>query len=252
MVFAGFDSKTDYTRSFLVSQDDIKTYPFEGYSVEVVFGGNPADTETITFGSKTYTFQATLTNVDGNVHIGASGADTATNLLNAINASGGGTPGTDYAAATTAHPDANADTSNTAASIHLVSQTPLTLTDGTGGDIGFEDWEGNTVTEMQQYATGDWTTTAAQSAAINLVGCRVTGYTPWSGVTGTTITSLSIYNHAGQPQMSALGSFGGTTKWSRTEPLHCFTGAGLAVGVLVGANGGGYIHWTYERDTSNV
>lgn len=65
-------------------------------------GTNVTDADTVTIGGKVYTFQDTLTNVDGNVKIGASNTATMTNLFNAINASGG-TPGTDYAAATTAN-----------------------------------------------------------------------------------------------------------------------------------------------------
>lgn len=54
-------------------------------------------TNTVVVGGKTYTFQATLTNVDGNVQMGAAGAvaESFQNLLNAINLTG--TPGTDYA-----------------------------------------------------------------------------------------------------------------------------------------------------------
>lgn len=62
-----------------------------------------SDGDTVTIGGKVYTFQATLTNVDGHVHIvSANAAGTLTNLFHAINNSGG-TSGTDYAAATTAN-----------------------------------------------------------------------------------------------------------------------------------------------------
>lgn len=64
---------------------------------------NPTDADTIVIGSKTYTFQDTLTNVDGHVKIGANAAATQVNLVHAIMLNGG-TSGTDYAAATTKHP----------------------------------------------------------------------------------------------------------------------------------------------------
>lgn len=64
--------------------------------------GNAADTNTVTVGARVYTFQDTLTNVNGNVKIGASLAASLLNLKNAINGSGG-VSGTDYAAATVAH-----------------------------------------------------------------------------------------------------------------------------------------------------
>ena len=59
----------------------------------------PADTNTVTIGGKVYTFQTTLTNVDGNVLIGVSEATSLQNLRDAVNLTG--TPGTQYAAAMT-------------------------------------------------------------------------------------------------------------------------------------------------------
>lgn len=71
------------------------------------------DTETVVVGGKTYTTQTTLTNVDGNVLVGASAAATLQNLFDAINLTG--TPGTQYAAAMTlnAHVVATAVTATT-------------------------------------------------------------------------------------------------------------------------------------------
>jgi hypothetical protein len=63
------------------------------------------DGETLVIGGKTYTFQDTLTNVDGNVHIGADIQGTIANAVAAINLSNEGESavgaGTDYAAAMT-------------------------------------------------------------------------------------------------------------------------------------------------------
>lgn len=67
-------------------------------------GVNVSNGDTVTIGGRVYTFQTTLTNTDGHVHIAATAADSIKNLINAINGSGGAI-GTDYAAATTAHPD---------------------------------------------------------------------------------------------------------------------------------------------------
>ena len=64
--------------------------------------GNAGDTQTVVIGAKTYTFQTSLTNVDGNVLIGATASDSLDNLIAAINLGSGA--GTLYAAATTAHP----------------------------------------------------------------------------------------------------------------------------------------------------
>jgi len=62
---------------------------------------NFAGGETVNAGGKTYTFQSALTNVDGNVLIGASASDSLDNLIAAINLAAGS--GTLYAAATTAN-----------------------------------------------------------------------------------------------------------------------------------------------------
>jgi len=60
---------------------------------------NAADTETVTIDGKVYTFQTVLTNVDGNVLIGASASDSIDNLIAAMNLAAGA--GSLYAAATT-------------------------------------------------------------------------------------------------------------------------------------------------------
>jgi len=62
---------------------------------------NFANTETVTTGSKTYTFQTALTDVDGNVLIGATASDSLDNLIAAINLGAGA--GSLYAASTTAN-----------------------------------------------------------------------------------------------------------------------------------------------------
>jgi phage tail sheath protein FI len=74
----------------------------------LTFGGIPLNTETVTIGAKTYTFQTVLTNVDGNVLIGVSAAASISNLFAAITLGAGA--GVSYAAATTAHPTASAST----------------------------------------------------------------------------------------------------------------------------------------------
>ncbi len=79
--------------------------------------GQPADTETVTIDTKVYTFQTTLTDVDGNVFIAATAALTSDNLRNAINLTG--VAGTDYATSMTLHPTVRAQ-------------------DGTGDDIDMD------------------------------------------------------------------------------------------------------------------
>lgn len=67
----------------------------------LTFTGIPSNNQTVTIGAKVYTWQDTLTNVDGNVKIGANAAACVTNLVAAIMLGSGA--GTLYAAATTAN-----------------------------------------------------------------------------------------------------------------------------------------------------
>jgi hypothetical protein len=90
-------------------------------------GTNVANNDTVTIGSKTYTFQTALTNVDGNVKIAATAALSLVNLYNAINLSG--VAGTDYATLMTIHPTvAAADKTATTLIVHA-------KTSGTSGNV---------------------------------------------------------------------------------------------------------------------
>lgn len=62
----------------------------------------PIDGDDYTIDAKTYTFQTTLTESDGNVNIGGSLAQAKLNLVAAMDKSG--VDGTDYASAMTVHP----------------------------------------------------------------------------------------------------------------------------------------------------
>src|SRR5687768_12652640 len=87
--------------------------------------GTFSNTQTVVVGGKTYTTQTTLTNVDGNVAIGANAAATLQNLYDAINLTG--TPGTQYAAAMTA---------NELVKATAVDATTLTVAAKVPGEIG--------------------------------------------------------------------------------------------------------------------
>lgn len=67
----------------------------------LTLSANVSDTDTVTTGTKVYTFQTVLTNTDGNVLIGASASDSIDNLIAAINLGAGS--GTTYAASTSAN-----------------------------------------------------------------------------------------------------------------------------------------------------
>jgi len=112
---------------------------------------NANNLETVTLGAKTYTFQATLTNVDGNVNIGASDAATIANLIGAITLLSG-TPGTDYAAATTLHPKVHANVGGgttmnvTAKRAGVEGNSLATLETMTSGSFAFPTMVGGATT----------------------------------------------------------------------------------------------------------
>lgn len=117
----------------------------------LTFTGQPLNTETVVVGGKTYTFQSSLTNVDGNVAIGADAATSIDNLYAAINLGSGA--GTAYAAAMTANTRVKA-TSETATTLvvkaltagevgNLIASTE-TLTNGSWGAATLASGSGNT------------------------------------------------------------------------------------------------------------
>lgn len=113
---------------------DLKFYvtiPQDKYAFQTLTGtaSNVSNGDTVTIGSKVYTFQTVLTNVDGNVKIGATAALSLTNLFNAINnVSESGTPGTDYATAMTTNTQVVAS-NPTSTTLYVQS-----LTAGTAGN----------------------------------------------------------------------------------------------------------------------
>ena len=92
----------------------------------ITFTLNPSNNDTIVLNGKTYTFQTTLTNVDGNVAIGVDLATSILNLQAAI-ALGAGA-GTAYAAATTLHPTIGV------ASVTATTIVPQAKAGGTAGN----------------------------------------------------------------------------------------------------------------------
>jgi len=112
----------------------------ENASQTLTMSGNAGNTETVTIGAKTYTFQTSLTNTDGNVLIGATVDDSLNNLRSAVNLDPAAA-GTLYAASTTAHPTARAVR---ASSTTLVARA---LTPGSGG---------NSLATTDTLANGSW------------------------------------------------------------------------------------------------
>jgi hypothetical protein len=101
---------------------------------------NFADGEQIVIDAKTYTIQATLTNVDGNIQLGGSLAITLANIENAINLGPGA--GTAYAAAMTLHPTVSA--TSTATDLNVTAKAVGT--------------PGNSIVTTTTAANATWTT----------------------------------------------------------------------------------------------
>lgn len=85
---------------------DAQAYPGVKATQTLTLSGQPTDTQTVTIGGKAYTFQTVLTNVNGNVLIGADASASLDNLIAAINLAAGA--GSTYAAAMTQHPTVTA------------------------------------------------------------------------------------------------------------------------------------------------
>jgi len=92
----------------------------------LTLAGIPADNDTITIGTKTYTWKTALTPTEGQVLIGGSAAIALDNLKAAINLAG--TANTDYKCAA-AHPTVTATTNTN------TTQVVVALTTGVAGDL---------------------------------------------------------------------------------------------------------------------
>jgi hypothetical protein len=89
-------------------------------------GTSPANNDTVTIGSQTYTFKTTLNGAANEILIGGSAAAAIANLKKAINNSG--VAGTDYGTGTVANASVSADTL-TSTTLHVTA-----LVAGTGGN----------------------------------------------------------------------------------------------------------------------
>lgn len=206
----------------------------------------PGNGKTMTIGSRIYTFEtAPVTNVAGHIAIGATPAASLANIAAAINLTG--TPGTDYAAATTVNPDVSAGTiagndliltAKTAGTADIPTTTDLAAPnqfDDTklgkvrlGSDAGLDNTiDGHIAIDPDVAATR-----ANIVAAINRTGVPGTQY-----ATATTI----------HPTVAAAGAFVGNNLVLTAKTLGgpniptsaTFTGAGNAFGAanLTGSAG---------------
>lgn len=140
------------------------------------FTGQPSNAQTFTIGGKVYTMQTVLTNVDGNILIGATFQDTVANILAALTLGAGA--GTVYAAATTAHPSVDFF-ANGVDKIDLIAKvggsagnligTTEGLSNASFGDTTLNDgWDGAVFTAREAW-TRDCVVTAVGQKAIGVL-----------------------------------------------------------------------------------
>lgn len=149
--------------------------------------GNFTDTQTVTIGSKVYTFQTTLTNIDGNVAIGADRTASHANLKAAINLEAGA--GTTYATAMTLHPTVTATSATatttvveakaagTAGNSIASTETQTNAAWGAAALAGGLDPEVLVGSVSAEYTTEDdagWTATLAVNGPVGTMEVRVT------------------------------------------------------------------------------
>lgn len=162
--------------------------------------GQPLDTETVTVGGTTYTFQTSLVDSANNVLIGATASDSIDNLIAAISAGAGA--GTLYGTGTVENADASAaagagDTMDLTAKTLGPGGNSVTTTETlTNGSYGAATLEGG----FDRYAASmtDHPTVTATAGAGDTMD--VTAET--AGAAGNTIASTETLTN---------GSFGGAT-----------------------------------------
>lgn len=146
---------------------------------------NPADTETVVIGGKTYTFQTSLTNVDGNVLRGADASASLDNLIAAINLAAGG--GTTYAAATTVHPTVTA-AAGTGDTMVITAKVA-----GTGG---------NAITVTETLTNGSWSGAGTMAGGVTQTGTLSIGAQTLGGTildANQTVKAVGTFTLTGQP-----------------------------------------------------
>ena len=104
----------------------------------LTLSGNASNTNTVVIGTKTYTFQTSLTDVDGNVLIGASASDSIDNLIAAINLAAGA--GSTYATSMTAQPEGVSAIAGAGDTMDVTVNAATTATIATTETLGSGSW----------------------------------------------------------------------------------------------------------------
>jgi hypothetical protein len=156
---------------------------------------NFLNTETVTIDGKIYTFQTALTDVDGNVQIGATVALSHENLRRAINLDG--VAGTDYAASMTLHSTVSA--TDGATTTVVTAKTPGTA--------------GNAIAVSEATATGSWgaANLAGGAGDVVILGAGELPSNTTAAVGAVTTLGTVVAAHGGTFGQHALSEVAGST-----------------------------------------
>lgn len=154
-----------------------------------------ANADTVTIGSRTYTFQDTLTNVDGNVKRTGTLAADLINLRNAINLNSVGVVGVDFAAATTRNVQVTATaTGTTLVATAIVAGTPgnsiATTEVGANTAWGAATLAGGTGRSLLDFGLipGEWMNIGDDGAGTFLVNAQNNGLKRIRRITNSDVT----------------------------------------------------------------
>lgn len=164
-------------------------------------GTAPANNDTVTLGTKTYTFKTTLTGAANEVLIGASAAEALDNLKSAVNASAGA--GTTYGTGTTANAEFMATTNTDTTQLFLARLS------GTAGNAYATTEVSSQLSFGGATASGGGTWTNA-SGTVN--GCAYTNGTTATLTATPTATDMTGTEH----RCVITNSAGSTTSSSAT------------------------------------
>jgi hypothetical protein len=212
--------------------------PFAFAGGTLTASGPITNTEDVTLDTKTYTIEAALTNVDGNVLQGANQAETLANLAAAITLGTG--KGTLYATDTTLHPTVTAEASGNV--LTATAKAP-----GTGGNAiastenclsALWDNGATLVGGAGSVVTVALTDPTQVPAAVNIdPGTRIHIRLTWdtdNPVAGGRFASLAIN---GEPIPNSHWTTDPVAAWPFWQPTHLVLGAGLAYGADADFNG---------------
>jgi hypothetical protein len=155
---------------------------------------NFTDGQTVTIGTKVYTFQAALTEADGHVKLGGTLAASLVNLANAINVNGLGIAGTDYALANVANTQVTATSDATHLDITAIvggtTGNSIATTTTTAATWGAATMAGGTGRSMLEFGLipGEWVCVGDDGAGLSFASAANNGLKRVKSVTNSSIT----------------------------------------------------------------